>query len=51
MKRKKNKYDFLEINRQMNGNWKGKGWFEYKDITKGEEIKLSRKLQKGNKRK
>lgn len=25
---------------------KGKGWFEYKDITKGEELKLNRKLQK-----
>ena len=40
--KKKNKYDFLLINRCMNGNWNGGNSFsgETKKITKGEEIKL-----------
>ena len=42
----KNKYDFLLINRFMNGNWNGGKSFcgETKKITKGDEIKL---LQRG----
>ena len=46
--KKKNKYDFLLINRCMNGNWNGgKSFFgETKKITKGEEIKLLKRGEK-----
>lgn len=49
--KKKNKYDFLLINRCMNGNWNGgKSFFgETKKITKGEEIKLLKRVQNENK--
>lgn len=49
MKRKKNKYDFLIINRALNGNWNGgrSYWGDTKNITKGETLKINRLIQKG----
>lgn len=51
--KKLGKFDFLAINHRMNGNWNG-GDNPYigptKNITKGEELKLARKLQKTTKR-
>ena len=50
--KKKNKYDFLLINRCMNGNWNG-GDSQFtgptKKITKGEEIKLLKRCIGGKK--
>ena len=50
--KKKSKFDFLEINRKMNGNWNG-GDSQFfgptKKITKGEELELLRKLQRTTK--
>lgn len=46
MKKRLTKYDFLAINRRMNGNFNGgNGWFTgpSKKLTKGEEMKLNRK--------
>ena len=47
--KKLNKFDFLLINKRMNGNWNG-GVYPFigktKKITKGEEFKILRKLQK-----
>ena len=44
--KQKTKYDFLAINRHMNGNWNG-GNSQFfgptKKITKGEELKLNQK--------
>lgn len=46
--KKLNKFDFLVINRSLNGNWNG-GENQFtgktKKITKGEELKILRKLQ------
>ena len=43
--KKKTKWDFLAINRRMNGNWNGGNSYfgETKKITKGEEMKLNNK--------
>lgn len=49
MGKKLNKFDFLAINKMMNGNWNGgKNQFtgETKGITKGEEFEMLRKLQR-----
>ena len=49
--KKLGKFDFLAINRRMNGNWNGgdsQFFGKTKNITKGEELKLARKLQKIN---
>ena len=47
--KKKSKYDFLAINKRMNGNWNG-GDNPFvgptKNITKGEELKMLNKLQR-----
>ena len=50
--KKLNKFDFLAINRRMNGNWNGgENPFlgKTKKITKGEELKMFRKLQRTTK--
>lgn len=47
--KQKTKFDFLAINRRMNGNWNGGGSpfiGPTKKITKGEELKLLEKLQR-----
>lgn len=50
--KKLNKFDFLAINRRMNGNWNG-GENQFtgrtKKITKGEELEMMRKLQRSTK--
>lgn len=51
--KKKTKMDFLAINRMMNGNWNAKGDFfnpkGNKNIDKGDELKLNRKISRGQK--
>ena len=50
--KKLNKFDYLAINRRMNGNWNGgeKPFIgKTKKITKGEELKMLRKLQRTTK--
>lgn len=52
MAKKLNKFDFLAINKRMNGNWNG-GDNPFvgptKNITKGEELKMLRKFQQATK--
>lgn len=48
MKKKLNKYDFLAINRGMNQNFNaGQSWggINQLNITKGEELKLNKKIK------
>ena len=50
MGKKLNKFDFLAINRIMNGNWNGGDNMlgPTKKITKGEELEMLRKLRVKN---
>lgn len=52
MAKKLNKFDFLAINKRMNGNFNG-GSNQFtgptKKITKGEELKMLRKFQQTTK--
>ena len=50
MKKKKTKWDFLAINRRLNQNYNGSSFLgcATKNITKGEELKLSFKERKKN---
>lgn len=50
--KKLNKFDFLAINKRMNGNWNGGEKLfigKTKKITKGEEFKMLRKFQRTTK--
>lgn len=50
--KKLNKFDFLAINKRMNGNWNGgENPFigKTKKITKGEEFEMLRKFQRTTK--